>query len=38
MLNALNCTESADVNGDGTVNSIDSALILQYIAGLVDEV
>ncbi len=27
---------AADMNGDGVVNSIDSALILQFTAGLLD--
>jgi hypothetical protein len=26
----------ADVNGDGAVNAIDAALVLQYVAGLID--
>jgi hypothetical protein len=30
----LRCHENADVNRDRRINSLDSALILQYTAGL----
>jgi hypothetical protein len=29
--------DRADVNVDGAVNSIDAALILQFVAGLIDD-
>ena len=35
LIAALPCPQNADVNHDGSVNAIDAALILQYVAGLV---
>jgi len=35
MLADLACHEDADVSGDGRINSLDSALILQHTAGLI---
>ncbi|MCH8064694.1 MAG: hypothetical protein IIC90_02565, partial [Chloroflexi bacterium] len=34
LVGSLSCEENADANEDGSVNSIDAALILQHIAGL----
>ena len=34
LIGSLACESAADVNGDGSVNSIDAALILQINAGL----
>lgn len=34
LLQSLMCPENADVNLDGSTNSVDVAVILQYIAGL----
>jgi hypothetical protein len=33
-LDALRCPDAADVNGSGRVDSVDAALILQFVAGL----
>jgi len=37
VLEAVACAQAADVNGDGEINAIDSALILQFVAGLIDQ-
>jgi hypothetical protein len=36
LLSALECPEGADTNGDTNINSLDAALILQDVAGLID--
>jgi len=36
LVTSLACLELADVNGDGRVDAIDAALILQFVAGLID--
>jgi len=37
LLNSLPCEGSADVNGDGDIDVLDAALVLQLDAGLIDE-
>jgi hypothetical protein len=36
LLDSLANQDSADVNGDGAITSIDAALILQHTAGMLD--
>ena len=36
LIDTLECEELADVNGDGTLNAIDAALTLQFVAGLIN--
>jgi len=36
LLDELGCEADADVNGDGRVDSLDAALVLQFDAGLID--
>ena len=35
LVGTLACLAAADVDHDGSVNSIDAALVLQYVAGLI---
>jgi len=37
LLASLRCPENADVSGEGAVNSIDAALILSFVAGLIGQ-
>jgi hypothetical protein len=34
VASSLPCQSAGDVNGDGATNSLDAALILQFVAGL----
>ena len=36
LIDSLPNSESADVNGDGRINSLDALLFLQFDAGLLD--
>jgi hypothetical protein len=37
LLASLRCAQNGDVNADGHTNAIDASLILQYSAGLIDQ-
>ena len=36
LLEALACSDRADVNSDGETDSLDAVLVLQFAAGLLD--
>jgi hypothetical protein len=37
LLASLPCPQNGDVNGDGRINAIDAQLILQFVAGFLEE-
>jgi len=37
LLSTVDCPVGADANNDDQINALDAALVLQYVAGLLDE-